>query len=69
MQTYELICKRFDFVDMVQIIVFYLHLPCKEFATNKEDVGHILRLVDIVKGLSRFRMSFAILDVHKLVIH
>ena len=67
LQTCELIHNCCDFVDIVQQIIIFLHLAYRELVTNKEDVRQTFHIVNVTKGLSCLRVSFATLDVCKLV--
>lgn len=69
LQTNELIHERLNFVDVVQQVVDLLQLAYEKFATNEEDVGETLRLVNVVESLSRLRGSFTTLNVYKLIVY
>ena len=67
LQTWKLIRKCFDLVDMIQHIVAFLYLACKELTTNKNWTN--FSSCNVAKGFPRFLKSFATLDVRKLTVY
>ena len=65
----QLICKRFDLINMFYQVVALLYGVCEEFAANEKYVGPTNHLVNVAKGPPRLCGSFTTLDVRKLVVH
>jgi hypothetical protein len=67
LQTSELIRKRLNLGGVVQQLFTFLHLERKEHAANEENIGIIFYLMNVRKGFLCSFMSFATVDVRKLV--
>jgi hypothetical protein len=60
--------EHFDFIDVVQQIVVFLHLAREKITANEEDVGETLHLMNVANCFLFLHGSFVTLDVCKLFV-
>ena len=68
LQAKKLICKCLNLVDVVQQIIPFLRFAHEKPAMNKKDVEQTPCLMSVTKDLPCFHQSFAIFNVHILII-